>query len=125
MKKSYVRTRLSAIPECGWQWDVLNPFDESHPWGQVKVALELHRIRNGLFSLLLVEIFFLIFYLPIVSSDVIGMLSLEKKAELDCFQWLDGKDPTPETRESKGRNDGERSLNSFSMRLDKGYSQIC
>ena len=35
---SYVRTRLSAIPECGWQWDVLNPFDES--WGQVKVALE-------------------------------------------------------------------------------------
>lgn len=72
-----------------------------------------------------VEIFFLIFYLPIVSSDVIGMLSLEKKAELDCFQWLDGKDPTPETRESKGRNDRERSLNSFSMRLDKGYSQIC
>jgi len=31
LKKSYVRTRLSVIPECGWQWDVLNPFDESHP----------------------------------------------------------------------------------------------
>lgn len=23
MKKSYVRTRLSAIPECGWQWAIL------------------------------------------------------------------------------------------------------
>lgn len=31
VEKSYVRTRLSAIPECGRQWDVLNPFDESHP----------------------------------------------------------------------------------------------
>jgi hypothetical protein len=27
--KSYVRTRLSAIPECVWQWYILNPFDES------------------------------------------------------------------------------------------------
>lgn len=47
LKKSYVRTRLSVIPECGGQWDVLNPFDESHPWDQVKVALELHRSRKG------------------------------------------------------------------------------
>jgi hypothetical protein len=47
LKKSYVRTRLSAIPECGWQWDVLNPFEASHPWGQVKVALELHRSGKG------------------------------------------------------------------------------
>jgi len=74
LKKSYVRTRLSAIPECGWQWDVLNPFDESHPWGQVKVALELHRIRNGLFSLLLVEILFFIFL-------------LFHQMWLECFPW--------------------------------------